>query len=252
MKRRGPLLTLLAGLALAGVLFALSTTAARDSVKAPVAQQEAAPQEAEPPAEQPDDAADAQAGGQEDPQEGAPEEPADESAGAAPAGGAAGSAAAKRNVTWAGRVQGGKATIAIVARGDKAIAYVCDGRKLEAWLSGSAADGALELKGAKNATLTGSFGNGRAEGTIEAGGREFTFDVAAVKKPSGLYRAAAPVRGARLVGGWIVLADGTQVGLATLDGVTVTVPPLDLTSGTATVAGAEIMATSVAPGEPGS
>jgi hypothetical protein len=59
-----------------------------------------------------------------------------------------------------------------------------------------------------------------------------------VKKPSGLYRATADVRGATIKVGWIVLPDGTQVGSlesnpdAAAPSATAA-PPLDVTAGTA-------------------
>ena len=74
-------------------------------------------------------------------------------------------AANKVTATWAGDVDGGKATIAISAKDGVAIAYVCDGNRVEAWLQGTAADGKLDLTG-KKAKLTGTFANGRATGTV--------------------------------------------------------------------------------------
>ncbi|MDG4829510.1 hypothetical protein O7627_09365 [Solwaraspora sp. WMMD1047] len=148
--------------------------------------------------------------------------------------------AAPLNVTWAGRVDGGGATIAISAKGDQAVAYICDGKKVEAWLKGTAVDGRLELTGKDGAELTGSYDGDRAEGEVSVGDRSFTFDVAATKKPSGLYRATADVRGARIVGGWIVLPDGTQVGLATVAGKVTAVSTLDTTSGGAEVGGTPV------------
>jgi serine/threonine-protein kinase len=154
------------------------------------------------------------------------------------------------NITFAGRVKGGKATVAITAKGDQAIAYVCDGKNIESWLQGSAADGKLDLS-SKDSTdaLTGTFTKGRAKGTITVGDQQFTFDVAKATKPSGFYRTAADVRGARVVGGWIVLADGTQVGLASFAGTSVPAPRLDVQSGRATVFGADLTASPANPGD---
>lgn len=232
MSNRRSLVTLLSGLGLAAVLLALSAQATRDTA----AQAQSTPDQpaAEAPAtDQP-----------------APKPSADPPATQSPAGGAAAPAPPPApppalDVTWAGRVDGGSATIAITARGNVAVAYLCDGT-IESWLRGTAADGRLTLTG-RGATLTGTFGNGRARGTVTAAGRRFTFDVAAVPAPSGLYRATATVRGARVVGGWIVLPDGSQVGLATVDGLPVTPSALDVDSGRATVAGTPLTASPVAP-----
>jgi serine/threonine-protein kinase len=150
--------------------------------------------------------------------------------------------AAKVNATWAGTVNGGAATIAISVREGIAVAYLCDGKRVEAWLQGTAAEGKLNLSGPKGATLSGTFGNGKAAGTATAGGKSWTFTAPAVTKPSGLYRAVADVRNAKVVGGWIVLPDGRQVGVVTTDGAAAPAPALDLATGTATVDGTAITA----------
>lgn len=258
MRSRGPLITLLVGLALAGVLITLSMNATRRSeLAAGSAEVPAASGNAS--ADLPADNAPGNPGNEapdpvETPAPGATGDPERDGAGQNGAGqnGASAAPAGKQEVTWAGRVKGGAATIAITARGNQAIAYVCDGERIEAWLQGTATGGKLNLSaGARStidASLTGTFGNGRAKGTVRVGGTSFTFDVGAVTRPSGLYRASADVRGAKLVGGWIVLADGTQVGLATFAGSVVPVEPLDLPSGTVTLYGARITARPATPG----
>ena len=84
----------------------------------------------------------------------------------------------------------------------------------EAWLQGTAADGELDLtRPSGGNSLTGTFGNGVAAGDVTAAGRSSSRSrLKTVAPPSGLYRATADVRDAKLVGGWIVLADGDQVG----------------------------------------
>ncbi|NLT56070.1 MAG: hypothetical protein GXX79_16255 [Actinomycetales bacterium] len=145
--------------------------------------------------------------------------------------------------TWAGRVDGGGATLAIATEDGVAVAYVCDGRRVEAWLRGTAVDGRLELTGPGGAGLDGGYGDGVATGTVTARGREWTFELGAVRKPSGLYRATATVRNARVTGGWIVLPDGRQVGVLTEDGVPRPAPELDVTTGR--VDGSPVRATAV-------
>ena len=258
MRSRGPLITLLVGLAMAGVLVTLSVNANRTNTQltagapnAPAAQagavggkangQTGGEQPAEPPAQQPQ--------GQEQGQgaDGAGKEDKGDDDNAAPA-----APANNPKVTWAGRTKGGQATIAITAKDGKAIAYLCDGERLEVWLSGTASDGKLKLsapeRSATDATLVGTFGGGRAKGTISVEGEEFTFNVGVAKKPSGLYRTTANVRGARLDGGWIVLSDGTQVGLATYAGSTVPVSPLDTATRTTEFYGEKVTAVAVEPG----
>jgi hypothetical protein len=236
MRRRQSIVTLFAGLAVAAILLGLSYRATANNANPAAAQQAPAAGQETPAAGQETPAA-----GQETPA--AAKSPV--TAGASPTQSATEPAkppqAPPLNVTWAGEVKGA-GTLAISAKGDKAIAYLCDGRRLEAWFTGTAKSGKLSLTGAGGAKLTGTFGNGRATGTVTAGGRSLGFDLAAVKKPSGLYRATANVRGARIVGGWIQLPNGEQVGLATVDGTVVTPSKLDLATGTATVDGVTVMA----------
>ncbi len=89
-----------------------------------------------------------------------------------------------------------------------------------------------------------------ATGSVAAGGHQWTFTARTVTAPSGLYRASAEVRGARIVAGWIVLADGSQVGLVDTGdpdagGTAAPAPTLDPATGTATVDGTPLNATPV-------
>jgi hypothetical protein len=117
---------------------------------------------------------------------------------------------------YAGRVQGNGGLIAISIRNGKAVGYFCDG-KIEAWLKGKAADGKVTLSGPNHASLIAQVG-GRAGGDLEFGGKQWSFKAPTVKKPSGLYRASAIVRGAKVRAGWIYLNDGSRVGLTLVDG----------------------------------
>jgi hypothetical protein len=221
MKRWGPIGTLLTGFAVAAVLIVLNMRIGpgTEPVANAAANQPAAPPAATATAPAPP-----------------PDLVAPPSAEPTPAP----TTAAPLNATWAGRVDGGGATIAISAKGEQAVAYICDGKKVEAWLKGTAVDGRLELTGKDGAELTGTYDGDRAEGEVTVGDRSWTFDVAAAKKPSGLYRATGDVRGARIVGGWIVLPDGTQVGLATVAGKVTAVSKLDTVSGSARVGGTPV------------
>jgi serine/threonine-protein kinase len=72
--------------------------------------------------------------------------------------------------------------------------------------------------------------------------------VAAAKKPSGLYRSTSRVRGATIDAGWIVLADGTQVGsFTTDDGDPQGAPKLNTADGTAIINGSTVTATAIDP-----
>jgi len=216
MKRKGPIITLAAGLLLAAVLLAvdLSVTKKRDAAQT---------------------AADKPVAATVSPTTPPPTTPA-------PAVTKTQPPAVGTQTTYAGKA--GAGTIAIAVKDGKAVAYLCDGHTTESWLQGTVANGAINLTGAKNASLTGTLANGAANGTVTAAGRQWTFTAAVVAPPSGLYRASANVRGAQVVGGWIVLPNGQQVGMvdygdheeaapaltgtaATLGGTPVTAVPLD-------------------------
>lgn len=140
-------------------------------------------------------------------------------------------------VTYVGYVDGGGASVAVIVTGDEAIAYVCDGASVEAWLDGSAEDGRLDLTGT-NGTLTGAYDERGATGEATVGDHSWTFTIEEVAAPEGLYRFADTIAGeADVVAGWIVLPDGTQIGAVTSDGVTGPAPELDLATGTAVLDG---------------
>jgi hypothetical protein len=219
MKRNGPLITLLAGLAVAAVLLTLSITAARNARSTNAAQNDTAGAGAAPT-----------------------------TTAASPEGSAtaptAGNAPLAGPVAYAGKVVGGGATLAIAAKDGKAIAYLCDGKKVEAWLQGPAAGGTMSLTG-KNGNLTGTYANGVVTGTITAGGKKWEFRVPTVKPPSGLYRATATVRNAKVVAGWIYY-NGQQVGIFTTnDGDPTEAPRLDTNSNTANLNGTTLYATPI-------
>jgi len=219
MKHKGPLITLLAGLAVAAVLLVLSMNATNSS-KANTAGNaapdgavtvtlSAAPLVSSPPKT------------------------------AAPT-----TATAAAQATYAGSTNGGAASIAIAVHDGKAVAYLCDGNRTEAWLQGTAIGGQLNLTGAREARLTGTYDAAAAKGTVVAGGRTWTFSVVQVKAPSGLYRASATVRGAQVVGGWIVV-NGKTVGITTVDGEPGPASAIDTSTGQTTLAGEPVTATPV-------
>jgi serine/threonine-protein kinase len=144
---------------------------------------------------------------------------------------------AAESVTYVGYVDGGGASVAVIVTGDEAIAYLCDGSSAEAWLDGSADGGELDLTGERG-SLTGDFDALQASGQAAADDQTWTFTIEAVEPPEGLYRFADTIAGgAEVVGGWIVLPDGTQVGALNVDGQTQPAPALDVESGQATVNG---------------
>ena len=210
MKIKTPYVTLLTGAALGVVLLVASMLATPKAPAAPVAAATPAP-----------------AAGAAQPSSASP----------TPTATAVANVPAKAN--YAGEVKGGGASVAISIHHGQAIAYVCNGSVIEAWLKGTAANGHLTMTGKGHARLSATYRTKRAVGHVVAHGVRYTFSAPAVHKPSGLYRAIAVVRGAKIKAGWIVLPDGTQVGslerqrrLPAAPSAT-RAPMLDVTTGTA-------------------
>ena len=153
------------------------------------------------------------------------------------------------NADYAGRTDDDSAAVALSLKNGKAIAYYCDGRTKESWLKGDVEDdGSMRLTGKNGAELNGTLKEGkRISGTVAIGGGKYDFTAAKAKKPSGLYRATATVRAAKIDGGWIVLKDGTQVGIVTRDGEPSAAPPIDPETGAVTVDGQQLTARPVTP-----
>ena len=223
MSHRGPLLTLLSGTVVAAVLMVGSsqaTTKSTDSSNAAQAPPAAAPSQSSPaPSTIPPSA------------NPSPSKPA----------------ATGRKAVFAGRVENGKATVAISVKDGQAVAYFCDGDRTEAWMRGPATGGDLDLKGAPGGTLTGTYGRNKAAGTVTAGGQKYKFDAPLVTEPAGIYRGTVTIQGARVDAGWIVLPDGSQVGVATVKGVPRPAPPFDEETKKATVDGTTVTVAEVEP-----
>jgi hypothetical protein len=148
---------------------------------------------------------------------------------------------------YAGEVQGGGASVAISIHDGQAIAYVCNGSVIEAWYKGTAVGGVLIMTGKNHAHLSAIYDFSKATGDILAHGTDYRFSVSVVHKPSGLYQAIAVVRGATIKAGWIVLADGTQVGSLESDADAAApsatqAPALDVAAGTAREGGTVLVA----------
>ena len=210
MKIKTPYITLLTGAALGAVLLVASMLATPKAPASPVAA--ATPAPAATSAAQPSPAS------------------------ATPTVTAVANVPARAN--YAGEVNGGGASVAISIHHGQAIAYVCNGSVIEAWLKGTAVGGHLTMTGKGRARLSATYRSKRAVGHVTAHGIRYTFSAPAVHKPSGLYQAIAVVRGAKIKAGWIVLPDGTQVGSlepnadAAAPSAT-RAPKLDVTTGTA-------------------
>ncbi|MEU4242408.1 hypothetical protein [Actinoplanes sp. NPDC026619] len=147
--------------------------------------------------------------------------------------------------TMAAHLPDGAGTLYLAMRDGKALAYFCDGKKVEAWYRGTAADGRIALTGRNGNTMTGEFTGLASSGSVSVKGRTTSFKIPAVRKPSGLYRSSAKVRNAKVDGTWIVLPDGSQVGVLDTDGVPGPAPRLDVGTGTTSIGGSSVPAVEV-------
>lgn len=246
MARRSPLLTLLAGGLLGVGLLAASVLAtpvqpAGDAAAAADATESPEPPDESPAADDPVDAPEPQAGTEPDATAGPEPDESPEPAPDEP-----------DPVTYVGYVDGGGASVALVVTGDEAVGYVCDGVAVEAWVSGPAVAGRLDLASDDGATLTGTFDDAEATGETVAGDLSWTFTVEQVDPPEGLYRFADTiVGGAEVVGGWIVLPDGTQVGVVNVDGDPAPAEELDVGTGEVSVDGVTVTAELLPGGDRG-
>ena len=154
---------------------------------------------------------------------------------------------------YVARTDSGGAAVAISVHAGKAVAYMCNGHAVAAWLRGTAKAGKLELTGKNGARLDVSYRTGKATGSIMADGTKYTFSAPLVHRgssghrPPGLYEATATVHGVKIKAGWVVLPGGSQVGsveyFADADvAPTAQAPVLDLTPGTAQYDGVTLVA----------
>ncbi len=127
---------------------------------------------------------------------------------------------------YAGRSSGNEVTVAVAVKDGKAVAYLCDGKKVEAWLEGTLTGDELALTGPGGASLDGTVDEDGAAGTVAAGGKSWPYKAKAVQAPEGLYAGRSDVRGVTNRIGWIVV-DGTTTGLRRQGDAVVPAPPLD-------------------------
>ncbi|MFF7054260.1 hypothetical protein ACFY94_38470 [Streptomyces griseorubiginosus] len=224
MKRSGPLLTLLAGLLLGLFMLSLNATTGEKPTSSYV----------------------------KPPSSGKPSTKASPSTPPARTSPPASPSPARTPVpegVYTGRTDDDSSAVAITVRGDKAIAYVCDGHNIESWLQGAVKDdGSLRLTGKDGASLEGRAKGAKAiRGTARVGSGSYPFTIKKAKKSSGLYRANSTVAGARIEGGWIVLPDGKQVGILRRDGKPSPAPAIDPETGAVTVDGQQLTARPVTP-----
>jgi serine/threonine-protein kinase len=147
-------------------------------------------------------------------------------------------AAPERFTGFAGVVEETGNILAIAVLDERVRMFVCDNAD-EVWLEGSAAkDGMVTLRVSGAKQRVGFFNTQQGVGTFWIGGKLRSFKAAPVDKPAGLYRAQSANR--NLVGGWVVLPNGDQVGAVTLNGVNQPAPRIDPGSKSVTVDGEQV------------
>ncbi|MGQ0576180.1 MAG: hypothetical protein ACT4RN_18545 [Pseudonocardia sp.] len=129
---------------------------------------------------------------------------------------------------YAGRSSGNEVTVAIAVKDGRAVAYVCNGKKIEAWLEGTLQGDKLALSGKDGASVTGTVTEASTFGEVTAAGKTWPYAAKGVQAPAGLYEGRADVRGVATRIGWVVEDDGRVTGSYTdANGVTDTAPALD-------------------------
>ncbi|OMQ14294.1 hypothetical protein A7K94_0217630 [Modestobacter sp. VKM Ac-2676] len=129
---------------------------------------------------------------------------------------------------FGGRTAEAGISLAVVTGDGEASAYLCDGRDVEAWLSGTVVGDRMELAGPGGSTLTGVVSGDVISGEVSTPEVATPFLARAAEEPAGVYRADIQVDGADARVGWAVLPDGSQVGILSLGGAQTPAPPLDL------------------------
>jgi hypothetical protein len=126
-------------------------------------------------------------------------------------------------IVYAGRTEDKSGAIAVAVLGDQAAAYFCDGRSIESWLRGTVQGSEIALKSKDSATLQARLDGDHLKGTVKIKNDRLKFEIDEAKKPAGLYRA----RGSKTTIGWIVLKDGSQVGIQTAGSNSAAAPELN-------------------------
>jgi serine/threonine-protein kinase len=147
-------------------------------------------------------------------------------------------AASERFAGFAGVVKETDNYLGIAVLDGRARAFVCD-QNDEAWFEGTVAkDGIVTLTAAGGKQRVGFFNTLQGMGAFWIGGRLRTFQAAPVDKSAGLYRAQSA--NGQLVGGWVVLPNGDQVGAVTRNGVNQPAPRITPGEKTVTVDGEQL------------
>ncbi len=137
-------------------------------------------------------------------------------------------AAGLTEAVFTGRTSDNAITLAVGIKDGRAAGYLCDGSKVEAWLEGDVSGEDVTLHGRDPSTVLEAKASERGLfGTITVAGADRPFAATFATGPAGLYQNKRVLNGITTRIGWIVLPDGTQVGIRNENGVRTPAPPLD-------------------------
>ena len=122
---------------------------------------------------------------------------------------------------YVGRDAARRTSVAVAVRDGKVAAYVCDGRSVESWLTGTASGTTATLVAGSD-RLVAEVTEGALHVTGTVRGRPVDVTAALASAPAGLYR----LDGNSTTIGWIIQPDGTQVGLKVSGGNVAPAPVL--------------------------
>jgi hypothetical protein len=172
---------------------------------------------------------------------------------AAPVGNAGPANEAVAEKAYAGWTSGREASVAIAVKDGRAVAYVCDGKAMEAWLEGTLRGDQLTLESKDGSTTIKGIADGSSStGTVKTNGeKEWPYTAEGVDAPAGLYEGRADVRGVATRVGWVVTGDGEVTGLASAAGERRPAPALNPASpGGVTIDGVPVEVTALDGGSP--
>ncbi|WP_345377639.1 serine/threonine-protein kinase [Pseudonocardia yuanmonensis] len=154
--------------------------------------------------------------------------PAPVTATIAPAAAPAATGPVITEAVYTGRTSGNELTLAVGIKDGRAAGYLCDGKQVEAWLEGTVTGDKLVLRGKTEANaVTATLDQRSALGTVTAGGVQRPFSAQLALGEAGLFESRRSVAGLATRIGWIVLPDGSQVGIAKRGDVREPAPALD-------------------------
>ena len=132
-----------------------------------------------------------------------------------------------KEAVYVGHSSGNEVTVAVAVSGEKASAYLCDGKRVEAWLEGTVSGEQVNLQGRNGAQLTAALTDNSALGSVTVAEEQLPFSAAPAGPPAGIYEGQATVDGKSNRVGWIVLPSGRQVGINNVAGKRGPAPELD-------------------------